>query len=124
LAPTDITEEPAPWAPDITVEPTADGGTELRRPGGEAITDGRAASVAPAPRAKKTTASARGVSDSERIEAALKEVPGIGPAKRQAIIERYPTMRRLKAATPEKLTEIPGISRTLAERIHTAVRSA
>jgi excinuclease ABC subunit C len=49
-------------------------------------------------------------------------VNGVGPAKQRDIAERFGTEDALRAASVAELTEVPGISRTLAERIHAALR--
>jgi hypothetical protein len=48
----------------------------------------------------------------------LNEVSGVGPAKRQTLAAHYPTIEELRAASAEDLAAIPGISATLAQRIH------
>ena len=42
---------------------------------------------------------------------------------RKALFEHFGTYRKLRAASPEKLAEVQGISKTLADRIHTALHS-
>ncbi|HEX2027533.1 MAG TPA: excinuclease ABC subunit UvrC [Nitriliruptorales bacterium] len=49
---------------------------------------------------------------------ALDDVPGVGPARRRALLRRFGSLRALRAATVEELMEVPGVSRTIA----TAVR--
>lgn len=51
----------------------------------------------------------------------LADVPGIGPAKRRQIAEHFGTVRKLRSASVEQLTEVDGVSETLAERIRDAV---
>lgn len=47
----------------------------------------------------------------------LESVPGIGPVRRQALLTRFGGLKGLRAATADDLVTIPGISRSLAERI-------
>jgi excinuclease ABC subunit C len=61
--------------------------------------------------------------EAARFEQVLSPIAGVGPAKRTAIYNHFGTYRKLRAATPEKLAEVPGISRTLADRIHNTLHS-
>ena len=53
----------------------------------------------------------------------LSPIQGVGPGKRTALLQHFGTYRKLRAATPEKLAEVPGISKTLAQRIHDTLHS-
>jgi excinuclease ABC subunit C len=52
------------------------------------------------------------------LQSRLDEVSGVGPARRQALIRHFGSVREVAAATPEDISRVPGISRGLAERIH------
>ncbi|QCP05840.1 excinuclease ABC subunit UvrC [Brevibacterium sp. CS2] len=52
---------------------------------------------------------------------ALDGIPGLGPAKRKALLARFGSVRRIRAASPEELGGAPGIGPALAERIHAAL---
>jgi excinuclease ABC subunit C len=52
------------------------------------------------------------------LQSRLDEVSGVGPARRQALIRHFGSVREVAAATPEEISRVPGISRGLAERIH------
>jgi excinuclease ABC subunit C len=39
------------------------------------------------------------------------------------LFQHFGTYRKLRAASPEKLAEVPGISRALADRIYAALHS-
>ena len=54
-------------------------------------------------------------------ESALDEIPGIGPAKKTALLKRFGSVYRLARATREDIETVPGIDRTLAEAILRAV---
>jgi hypothetical protein len=79
--------------------------------------------------AKKTTArkagagaaSRGGGDDGRSLEEVLANVTGVGPAKQQQLTERFGSIEALRAASPEELQEINGISDTLAARIKRAV---
>ena len=86
-----------------------------------AAADGGVRDVTPA-RATQPSGSPS-TEDAERFEQVLSPISGVGPAKRTAIYQHFGTYRKLRAATPEKLAEVPGVSRTLADRIHKALHS-
>ncbi|WP_433381967.1 excinuclease ABC subunit UvrC [Streptosporangium sp. CA-115845] len=50
-------------------------------------------------------------------ESALDEVPGLGPARRQALIKHFGSVRRLQEATAAQICEVPGIGPSTAETI-------
>ena len=51
----------------------------------------------------------------------LDEIPGIGPAKKTALLKRFGSVYRLARASLEDIESVPGIDRTLAEAILRAV---
>jgi excinuclease ABC subunit C len=56
-------------------------------------------------------------------ESALDEIPGIGPAKKAALLKRFGSVYRLARASREAIESVPGIDRTLAEAILRAVQA-
>ena len=44
-------------------------------------------------------------------------IPGIGPSRRRALLERFGSLAGVKSATPGEIAALPGFSTTLAERI-------
>ncbi|MDL4820224.1 excinuclease ABC subunit UvrC [Actinomadura opuntiae] len=52
----------------------------------------------------------------------LDSVPGLGPARRAALLKHFGSVKRLKEATPEQVAEVPGIGRRSAEGIVAALR--
>lgn len=48
---------------------------------------------------------------------ALDDIPGVGPAKRKALLKTFGSVKRVREATPEQLAEVPGVSPTLAATI-------
>ncbi len=52
------------------------------------------------------------------VASSLDEVPGIGPARKKALLMHFGTARAVRAASLEDLLKAPGISRATAEAIH------
>ncbi len=53
-----------------------------------------------------------------RRESALESVPGIGPVRRKSLLQRFGGLQGIRRAGVEDLTRVPGISRSLAQRIY------
>lgn len=51
------------------------------------------------------------------IGSVLGEVPGLGPARVKVLLKHFGSVKRLKAATPEQISEVRGIGPTLADAI-------
>lgn len=51
----------------------------------------------------------------------LEDIPGVGPAKRKALVTHFGGLPGVAAASVEQLIEVPGISPSLAETIHAAL---
>ena len=58
----------------------------------------------------------------------LDEVPGIGPARKRALLRRFGSLARLRQAAPEEIQEVqgigPGMARTIHEHLHGGGTSA
>ena len=50
---------------------------------------------------------------------ALDEVPGLGPARQAALLKEFGSVKRIRAATPERIARVRGIGPTLAATILT-----
>src|SRR5690606_3250231 len=50
-------------------------------------------------------------------ESALDGVPGLGPARRQALLKHFGSVKKLREATAEQIREVPGIGPATAEVI-------
>ncbi|MGI5487369.1 excinuclease ABC subunit UvrC [Microtetraspora malaysiensis] len=57
-------------------------------------------------------------------ESALDEVPGLGPARRQALLRHFGSLKRLREAGVAEIREVPGIGPATAEAIVTALSGA
>jgi len=51
----------------------------------------------------------------------LDGIPGLGPSRRAALLARFGSVKRLRAATPEEIQEVPGIGPSLATAIVVAL---
>jgi excinuclease ABC subunit C len=51
----------------------------------------------------------------------LDQVPGLGPARRTALLKHFGSLKRLKEATPEQIAEVPGIGLSSATKIAAAL---
>jgi excinuclease ABC subunit C len=54
----------------------------------------------------------------------LDTVPGLGPVRRQALLKRFGSVKRLRAASPAELVEVDGVGPKLAATIHAALNPA
>lgn len=52
---------------------------------------------------------------------ALDSVPGLGETRRKALLRHFGSLKRLSAATPDEITEVPGIGRVTAEAVLAAL---
>ncbi len=56
-----------------------------------------------------------------RKTSTLEELPGVGPARRKALIARFGGLAGVRDATVEQLAEVPGISHEMANKIYSAL---
>jgi excinuclease ABC subunit C len=54
---------------------------------------------------------------------ALDGVPGLGETRRKALLRRFGSLKRLRAAGAEEIMEVPGIGRRTAEAVVAALAS-
>ncbi len=52
-----------------------------------------------------------------QVKSVLDDIPGVGPARRKALMRRFKSLEEIKQATVEELLEIPEINRQAAEEI-------
>ena len=55
------------------------------------------------------------------LTTALDTIPGIGPAKRKALLTRFGSVETLRRSTPAELATCPGVSESLAARVLAAL---
>ena len=59
---------------------------------------------------------------SRMTKSVLDEIKGIGPAKRDALLNKFGSMENIKKASPEELAETDGITEALAREIYAFFR--
>ena len=55
------------------------------------------------------------------VESILDDVPGLGEARKRALLRQFTSLKRLRAASIEELESVPGIGPTLARAVHEAL---
>ena len=55
------------------------------------------------------------------VESILEDVPGLGEARKRALLRQFTSLKRLRAASIEELESVPGIGPTLARAVHEAL---
>ena len=55
------------------------------------------------------------------VDSLLDGVPGLGPSRRKALLARFGSLKQLRTATAEEITQVPGIGRRTAEAVVEAV---
>ena len=58
------------------------------------------------------------------VRSILDDVPGVGPAKKRALLRRFGSLRAMRDAPPEELASVPGVGPALAERIREAISTS
>ena len=53
----------------------------------------------------------------EGLRSAIDVVPGIGPKRRRMLLRRFGSVKGVKDASTDELAAVPGMTRTLAQRI-------
>lgn len=60
----------------------------------------------------------RSLRSKAQVKSRLDEIPGIGPARRKALMRHFKSLEEIKAAEVEQLMEVPEIPRGVAEEIY------
>lgn len=53
----------------------------------------------------------------------LDEVPGVGPTRKKAIMKRFGSMKRLRAASEAEIAEVPGVPAEVARSVFESLRA-
>jgi excinuclease ABC subunit C len=61
------------------------------------------------------------IGKARRFHSALDDIPGIGPAKKKALLRTLGSVRAIQRATDEELLAVPGIGKTHVEAIRKAL---
>jgi excinuclease ABC subunit C len=59
----------------------------------------------------------RSVRGKRALASVFDEVPGIGPARKKALLRRFGSVRRIREASLEEVAATPGVGRVAAERL-------
>ncbi len=63
----------------------------------------------------------RELRDKAMTKSAIDDVPGVGPKRRRALMKRFGSMKRLRAASEEQIAETPGVPAEVARAIFQAL---
>jgi excinuclease ABC subunit C len=55
------------------------------------------------------------------VESELAEIPGLGPARRKALLAEFNSLKRLRAASIDEIAAVPGLGPDLAKRVSEAL---
>ena len=65
----------------------------------------------------------RGARSKRMTTSVLDDIPGLGPSRRAALLEKFPTVSAMRAADADDLCTVPGIGPAVAAAIQTALGS-
>ncbi len=60
----------------------------------------------------------RSLRSKAQVHSTLDEIPGVGPARRKALMRHFASIEELREATPEKIAEVPEIPENQAKTIY------
>ena len=66
----------------------------------------------------------RELRDKAMTRSAIDDVPGVGPKRRRALMRRFGSMKRLRAASEEEIAATPGVPAEVARAVWQALRAA
>ena len=66
----------------------------------------------------------RELRDKAMTVSVLDDVPGVGPTRKRALMRRFGSLRRLRAATEEQIAATPGVPREVAHAVYDVLRSS
>ena len=59
----------------------------------------------------------RKLRDKRTVTTELENIEGIGPGKAKKLLQHFKSVKRIREATPDEITALPGIGKKDAERI-------
>lgn len=59
----------------------------------------------------------RSLRSKEQVHSLLDDIPGIGPARRKALMKGFQTLEELKAASEEEIARVPGLNQKVAQQV-------
>jgi excinuclease ABC subunit C len=60
----------------------------------------------------------RSLRSKAQVQSVLDEIPGVGPARRKALMKYFKSIEELKGADTATISQVPGITANVAENIH------
>ncbi|MCH5271736.1 MAG: excinuclease ABC subunit UvrC [Lachnospiraceae bacterium] len=64
----------------------------------------------------------RSLRSKAQVKSVLDDIPGVGPARRKALMRHFKSMEEIKSATVQELTEVPEIPEHIAEVVYAFFR--
>lgn len=63
----------------------------------------------------------RGLRDKKATQSVLDDIPGIGEKRKQKLMAHFGSVSKIKAATPDELSSLPGFNSSVAQKIYQAL---
>jgi len=60
----------------------------------------------------------RGLRSKSATQSQLEEIPGVGPARRRALLKHFKNIEAIRQATPDKLSQAPGMTKAAAQAVY------
>ena len=60
----------------------------------------------------------RSLRSKEQVHSVLDDIPGIGPARRKALMRAFRTLEDIRSASVEQLTEVEGMNSRAAAQVY------
>ncbi len=57
------------------------------------------------------------------LRSTLEDIPGVGPARKKALLKHFGSLKKIREATLEELQQVPGVSESLAETIYSTLKT-
>ncbi len=60
----------------------------------------------------------RSLRSKEQVHSILDEIPGVGPARRKALMKAFQTLEELRNASAEEIAKVPGVNQKVAQQVY------